>query len=342
MRARLLAKVAVAAAATALLTTTTTGPVAAKPGHQSHHRPSQPVDWLEQRVLNMAHSGGEREAPTNTMYAFKRAVKVGSDMIELDIQSTKDNRLVVIHNATVDETTNGTGYVKDLTLRQLRRLDAAHWFVPDLGTVHDQPASAYTLRGARYGKPRVPGYRPNDFAIPTLAEVFHKFRRTPINIEIKGTTDADTESYKRTARLLAKFLAKQRRNDIIVGSFNDDALGYFHGLAPKVPLSAARNAMIAYFLTGAPLPEGTVALQVPAKFSGIPVVTRPFVERAHGDGYAVHVWFSGSAPDDEPTYNQMLDACVDGIMPARPALLERILDERNIERPGQPGVDPCA
>ena len=57
----------------------------------------------------MAHSGGETEAPTNTMYAFKRAVKLGSDMIELDVQSTKDKKLVVLHNSTLDETTNGNG-----------------------------------------------------------------------------------------------------------------------------------------------------------------------------------------------------------------------------------------
>ena len=68
--------------------------------------------WLEQRVLNMAHSGGEHEAPMNTMYAFQRAVALGSDMLELDVQSTADGQVVVIHDATVDETTDGTGRVE--------------------------------------------------------------------------------------------------------------------------------------------------------------------------------------------------------------------------------------
>ncbi|WP_457208919.1 glycerophosphodiester phosphodiesterase family protein, partial [Nocardioides sp. P5_C9_2] len=99
--------------------------------------------WLRQRVLNMAHSGGELEAPTNTMYAFKRAVQRGADMIELDVQSTRDKQLVVLHDATVDETTDGTGKVEDLTLRQVRRLDAAHWFVPRRGTTHDARARTY-------------------------------------------------------------------------------------------------------------------------------------------------------------------------------------------------------
>jgi glycerophosphoryl diester phosphodiesterase len=100
--------------------------------------------------------------------------------------------------------------------------------------------------------------------------------------------------------------------------------------------------LMTYFLGGARPIEGTVALQVPVEYSGIPVVTREFVARAHADGYAVHVWFSGTAPDDGATYNAMIDACVDGLMPARPTLLERILDRRGIERPGVPGVDPCA
>ena len=78
-----------------------------------------------------------------------------------------------------------------------------------------------------------------------------------------------------------------------------------------------------------------MALQVPVEYSGIRVLTPEFVARAHADGYAVHVWFSGSAPDDATTYNAMIDACVDGLMPARPTLLERILDRRDIA-PGQP------
>ncbi|MGH3433770.1 MAG: hypothetical protein ACRDQB_13135, partial [Thermocrispum sp.] len=76
-------------------------------------------------------------------------------------------------------------------------------------------------------------------------------------------------------------------------------------------------------------------------FNDLAVATPEFVRRAHADGYAVHVWFSGSAPDDEATYNRIIDSCADGLMPAYPSLLERILDERGIERPGRPGVDPC-
>ncbi|WP_141014947.1 glycerophosphodiester phosphodiesterase [Nocardioides sambongensis] len=308
---------------------------------------AEPVDpapnpWLEARVMNMAHSGGENEAPMNTMYAFERAAKLGADMLELDVHSTADGRLVVIHDATVDRTTNGTGQVEDLPVRKVRRLDAAHWFVPGRSAVHGLPAQRYPLRGARYGKVRVRGHQPKDFRVPQLWEVFKRFPRTPINIEIKGTSDADLASYQRTGRLLARFLNKVGRTDVIVASFNDAALTDFHQRAPQIGLAPGMAALTAYVLTGTPPMEGTVALQVPVTYQGIPIVTRAFVDRAHSDGYAVHVWFSGSAPDDAATYRRMIDTCADGLMPARPTVLETILDKRGIVRPGQPGVDPCA
>ena len=125
-------------------------------------------------------------------------------------------------------------------------------------------------------------------------------------------------------------------------SFNDAALADFHRRSPQTGLAPGQQGITAYFLYGTRPIEGTVALQVPVENSGIRILTPEFVARAHRDGYAVHVWFSGTAPDDAATYNAMIDACVDGLMPARPTLLERILDERGIERPGRPGVHPCA
>ncbi|KNX37888.1 glycerophosphodiester phosphodiesterase [Luteipulveratus halotolerans] len=301
-----------------------------------------PNPWLAQRVMNMAHSGGEDEAPMNTMYAFRRAAALGADMLELDVQSTADGQVVVMHNATVDETTNGTGRVVDKTLDEIKSLDAAYWFVPGRSAVHGLPDDAYVLRGARHNHPKVPGYKPQDFTVPTLREVLKAFPTTPINIEIKGTSDADTASFLRTGRLLADLLDRSGRTDVIVTSFNDAAIADFHERAPQVPLAPGMNGLLQYVLAGVRPIEGTVALQVPVTYAGFPVVTQEFVAKAHADGYAVHVWFSGTAPDDEATYNRMIDTCADGLMPARPTLLEQILDARGIERPGVPGVHPCA
>lgn len=298
--------------------------------------------WLQARVMNMAHSGGENEAPSNTLYAFKRAVNLGADMIELDVQSTKDDQLVVIHNATVDQTTNGTGKVRDLTFDQVHALDAAYNFIPGRHAVPGEPPESYPLRGIRTGERKPPaGYQRSDFAVPKLSAVLRAFPDVPVNIEIKGTSDVDVPSFLHNARLLARLLKKTGRTDFIVTSFNDLAVATFHQAAPDIPLAPGMGGIAAYFLAGVPPIDGTVALQVPVTFQGIEVATPEFVRRAHADGYAVHVWFSGSAPDDAATYNRIVDSCADGLMPAYPALLEKILDERGIERPGQPGVDPC-
>jgi glycerophosphoryl diester phosphodiesterase len=74
----------------------------------------------------IAHRGGPVYEPENTIAAFRNAIKVGADWIEMDIQRTKDGELVVIHDETVDRTTDGTGRVEDLTLEQIRALDAGN------------------------------------------------------------------------------------------------------------------------------------------------------------------------------------------------------------------------
>lgn len=296
--------------------------------------------WLGQRVMNMAHSGGEDEAPMNTMYAFERAESLGADMLELDVQLTADDDLAVIHDATVDDSTNQTGRVDSFTMDQLRAMDAAHWFVPGRSTVHDDPDAVYPLRGARSGDVTVDGHEPSDFAISSLSEVLERFPDTPVNIEIKGT--GTPQSFLDAAEVLAGQLGAIERTDLIVGSFADDALVRFHELAPSVSMSAGQNAMINYYLSGTPLPEGVVALQVPITYSGIRVVNRDFVDRAHRDGYAVHAWFSGSAPDDAASYTEVIDSCVDALMPARPTVLEEVFTDLGTERPTSGGTAPRA
>ncbi|MFC0529900.1 glycerophosphodiester phosphodiesterase [Phytohabitans kaempferiae] len=300
--------------------------------------------WLDKRFLHIAHQGGESEAPSNTMYAFQRAARLGADVLELDVHSTADDVLVAHHDASVDRTTDGTGLIREKTYRELRALDAAYNFVPGRNAVPGLPPESYPLRGVRTHDKRPPrGYQAVDFTIPTLREVLRTFPHRPISIEIKGTSDADTESFLHNARLLARLLNRTgRTGNIIVTSFNDQAVAEFHRLAPKVALAPGLQGLTNYFFGGVRPIEGTVALQVPVTYQGIPIATPAFIARAHADGYAVHVWFSGTAPEDEATYNALIDACADGLMSSWPTLLERILDERGIARPGSPGSDPCA
>src|SRR5918998_1323473 len=116
--------------------------------------------------VNLAHRGASALAPENTIEAFRLAVEAGAGGLELDVHVTRDGHIVVIHDATVDRTTNGTGAVSEMTLEELRRLDAGHNFSPDGG-----PTRPYRGRGVR---------------VPTLREVLREFPGVAVNIDIKA------------------------------------------------------------------------------------------------------------------------------------------------------------
>ena len=295
--------------------------------------PAAANPWLERHVLNIAHQGGEIEAPSNTLYALKTSLTKGSEVLEIDVHATADRELVVLHDATVDRTTNGTGRVDQMTLEQLKTLDAAHWFVAGCGTCHDRPASDYTLRGYATGERRLSGkmrrdFSPNDFRIPTLREVLEAFPDRLINIEIKATAPA-TEPYE--AELAALLNEFGRTDDTIVVSFTDNATEVFKLYAPLVSTAVGTGEAAAFWasaqgpLPGAPNPRHH-ALQVPVELEGLTVVTPEFVQRAHANGLAVHVW----TINDRPTMEWLVDIGVDGIMSDRPTLLEQVLAERGV------------
>lgn len=283
--------------------------------------------WMGVGVLNIAHQGGEVEAPSNTLYALKTAQAKGADVLEIDVHATADRELVVIHDTTVDRTTNGSGRVDAMTLDEMKALDAAHWFVQDCGTCHGKPEADYTLRGYANGERKLNGqlkdFVPNDFAVPTLREVLETFPDELINIEIKRTAP-DTVPYEQElAEMLAEF---DRTEDTIVVSFSDAAVETFKVHAPDVHTATATGETAAFWasaqgpLPGAPNPRYQ-ALQVPMTQNGIPIVTPKFVEKAHANGLAVHVW----TINDRPLMEQLIALGVDGIMTDRPELLEEIL-----------------
>jgi glycerophosphoryl diester phosphodiesterase len=175
-------------------------------------------------VLNIADQGGE---PANTLYAYNTAVAAGADMLAVDVQATEDGRLIAMRDPTVDRTTDGTGYVSDLTFARIRRLDAAY---------------EHRLRGVRTGDRSPPdGFTRRDFRVPALSEVLRRFPRTPVEIEIKGR---DETQLKRTAELLAALLDGTRRRDLMVSSADQRALDRFHELAPEVPRLVTAQTVI--------------------------------------------------------------------------------------------------
>ena len=157
------------------------------------------------------------------------------------------------------------------TLRQIRRLDAAYWFAParERALQPRLPRRAYRFRGIATGRRQPPkGFRAADFRVPTLAEVLKAFPRTPINIEIKGRTpDEATEEYVQNAEVLARLLKDTKRRNLIVVSFQQDAVDRFHELAPRIDLAPGIDGAANWLLAGGSPGPGVVAFQVPITFT---------------------------------------------------------------------------
>jgi glycerophosphoryl diester phosphodiesterase len=301
--------------------------------------------WLKRRVLNIAHQGGEDEFPSNTLYAFRKAVRAGADMLELDVGVTSDDQLVVMHDTSVDRTTDGTGLISEKTLPEIQGLDAGYWFTPDGSNhySHDLEPDAYPFRGVATGARRPPkGWKPSDFRVPTLRSVLEAFPRTPINIEIKGRTkEEDTSEYVYNGEVLARELAGVERDDLIVVSFQQAAVDRFHELQPIIGVAPGTSGVAGWILNESPPTQGTVAFQLPITFkfgdSLLEVTTAQNVERTHRGGYAVHTWFGNEDVDGARNWRKLVDWCVDGIMTSHPVQLERTLKTHGVPKACAPG-----
>jgi glycerophosphoryl diester phosphodiesterase len=294
--------------------------------------------WIQKdRPLNIAHQGGEDEFPSNTMYAFRKALRAGADMLELDIGVTRDGKVVVMHDTTVNGKTNGHGTIASKTLRQVRRLDAAYWFAPRASDhySHDLARRAYRFRGIATGRKDPPsGFKRSDFRVPKLAEVLKTFPHTPINIEIKARTPVEaTKEYVKNAEALARLLKDTKRRNLIVVSFRQAAVDRFHELVPNLALAPGIDGATNWLLFGGSPGPGVVAFQVPITFTTggatIPVTTAQNVARAHSEGYAWQNWFSNEDRDAPAAWGNLIDMCVDGTMTSRPVEYEKVLKQHH-------------
>jgi glycerophosphoryl diester phosphodiesterase len=273
--------------------------------------------WLHERVLNIAHQGGEDEFPSNTMYAFRHALEAGADMLELDVGVTKDGQVVVMHDTTLDRTTNGHGTIASHTLRQVEKLDAGYWFAGGKDPYsHSLPARRYKLRG-------------HGLKVPTLKEVLKAFPHTPINVEIKGRTKAEKPAeYLQNADALARLLKHTTRKDVIVVSFQQAAVDRFHALVPQIPLAPGIDGAAGWLLSNKPPGDGVVAFQLPITYAvngqTFQVTTADNVARAHQQGYAWHTWLSDDG-ESRAIWTMLIDECVDGVMTAKPVAFEKLL-----------------
>lgn len=252
------------------------------------------------RPLVIAHRGGAGLWPENTLYAFERARSLGVDVIETDVHATADGELVIFHDDGLERTTDGAGRVGSLTLAQLKRLDAAYRFSPDGGR-------SFPLRG-------------KGVTVPTLREVFEALPRMRFNIEPKQAAPA-------IAAPLCRLIRERGMADrVLVASFSAGILAEFRSECPEVATSAATGE-VASFLTlqsaglAASYSPHMQALQVPEHAVAVRVLTRDFVEAAHGRGLRVHAWTVNAEGD----MRRLVEMGVDGIMTDYPDRLLRVL-----------------
>jgi len=290
---------------------------AVPPARLHYHAGVNP--WLERRVLSYAHQGGAWESPSSTMFAIRRAVEAGATAIELDVHATSDGELVVCHDATVDRTTDGRGRIADLTLAELKALDNAYWFIPGADVTPGRPAGEYPYRGRAATDP--------DFRIATLAEILEAFPGVLLNLDIKETAPAVTPYELALAHLLARY---ERTGDVIVASFLDPATEAFSAIAPGVATSAGTLVTAEFWKAaheGTDLPAvRAAAFQVPERRSDLLVVDEQFVEAAHRQGVAVHVW----TINDVESMDRLVDLGVDGIISDVPTTLVGVLARRGV------------
>lgn len=261
-------------------------------------RATPPV--LDGAPLLVAHRGGAGLAPENTLPAFLSAHDDwAADMIELDVRLTSDGHVVVIHDAKVDRTTNGTGPVATKTLAELQALDAGYRFTPDGG-------STFPFRGR--------GVR-----ISTLEEVLTALPEMRFTVEIKAP-EAQRPFFE-----LAKRLGAVQR--IVAASLHNLERTFF-GEWPGA-ISASMEQVRSFYLLhrlwlSRRWKPPIDVLQVPERAGRLLICSPRFVREAHVHGVAVQVW----TVNDEADMERLFEAGVDGIQSDYPDRLSRVMSRR--------------
>jgi glycerophosphoryl diester phosphodiesterase len=237
-----------------------------------------------------AHRGASAYAPENTLPAFQLALDQNADGIELDVTLSADGQIVVIHDATIDRTTNGKGPVKRMSYAAIRQFDAGRWFGEAFTGIH----------------------------IPTLDEVLTLVGdRTITNIEIKPF-------YFPMRKLTGKVAEAVRRhgmeNRVILSSFNPRALVMIHKLLPSVPvgllLMPGGLGTLVKSLFGRSVPYRSLHPHYSA-------VTPEMIQDAGEMGYKIFAYTVNQAED----MRQLFEMGIDGIITNDPPLAIRIRSE---------------
>jgi glycerophosphoryl diester phosphodiesterase len=248
--------------------------------------------------LVIAHRGGAGLRPENTMAAFEHAVSLGADAIECDVHLSKDGQVVVIHDDTVDRTTDARGAVSTFTAIDLAGLDAAHAFVDPAGR---------------------PAFRGSGIGVPRLADLLERFPTVPLVVELKGVDPAIVPP---VLEVLRRY---RREHDVVLGGFSHAVLTAARTLAAAIATSASRQEVQAavrrawFWLS--PQSSGYRLFQMPLRYGGRQIL-RPRIARVlRRAGVPVHAW----VVDDPTEMRALVDWGVTGLITDRPDLARAVV-----------------
>ena len=249
-----------------------------------------------------AHRGSTVLAPENTLPAFELALRHGADVLEIDVRLSRDGHVMVTHDARVDRTCNETGAVVDMTLGQLKRLDAGY---------HFKDLQGRASRG-------------EGVCLMTLDELFERFPDTRINVDIK---DNSPEAALAVAQSIERCGASSRVN---VGSFHAPALQHFRRYAPEVTTAASQQevAQLYFFGRRQARPLAYEYLQIPTSYFGIPLAAPRFMQRARQRKINLVYW----TINDTATMTRLLERGAHGIVTDRVDLACRLLGKSGTDR----------
>lgn len=253
------------------------------------------------RPVVIGHRGAAGIRPENTLLSFETGLEQGAGILESDVQITRDGVPILLHDPSVDRTTEGKGSTQQLDLADLRRLDAGHAFRDETG------ATPFRGRGLR---------------IPTLEEAFEAFPDARFNLELK--TD-DPRATAATLDLVQRF---DRAERTLLTAGEDDVMRILREALVEHEVVPAMGACLAEIVRavqgatdGSPMAEGVMALQIPATFGDRPLVSRELVQYAHAFGVSIHVWTINDLHEIE----SLLALGVDGIVTDHPGRMAQWL-----------------
>ncbi|WP_339490426.1 glycerophosphodiester phosphodiesterase [Pseudomonas sp. EL_65y_Pfl2_R95] len=239
--------------------------------------------------LVIAHRGGRGLWPENSLFAFQRASALGVDMLEMDIRLSSDGQLVVIHDETVDRTTDDEGPVANFTLAQLQQMDAGYNWSADGG-------QSYPYRDQGIG---IPSFESVLQAEPEIAKV----------IELKT---ADTALVDKLCESLNTYSQRER---VIIASYYESSLQRLRERCPGVATSASPNSVRLFLamnwlgISRALSPSYQV-LQIPPRHSGMELASSALIKSAQARGLNVQLW----TINEQPTMRKLLDLGAEGLI----------------------------